>query len=84
MKPIMTLTKATQVGIYECEYIARIYREMIVVICPYVKWVGNTGTYAERRYTIRDKNVVSRIIKSLADENKAWDYIHRAVEDLGY
>lgn len=84
MKPIMTLEKDAKVGIYDCEFVARIYREMIVVIYPYVKWVGNSGTYAERRYTIRDEEIVADVIKSLEDDNEdeAWDCIYRAVDDL--
>lgn len=84
MKPIMTLTKAAQVGIYDCQFVARIYRTMIVVIHPYVKWVGNSGTYAEYKHTIRDKNVVRNIIESLDNEDLAWTLIRRAIDDLSY
>lgn len=84
MKPITTLRKDAQVGIYDCEFIARVYRDIIVVISPYVKWVGDTGGYAEYKDTIRDEEIVAKVLMSLddGDDDTAWDYIHQATDDI--
>jgi hypothetical protein len=84
MKATHTLTKDVQVGIYEgCEYIARIYKDKIIVTTPYVKWVGNTGGYAERKEAIRDQKVVEAILADMADDchDSAWAKIGRALGD---
>jgi len=84
VKPLKTLTKDARVGIYDSEFVARVYSNMIVVISPYVKWVGNTGGYAEYRDTIRDEEIILKVLKSLEDEDEdaAWDYIHHATDDI--
>lgn len=83
MKPMHTITKDVQVGIYDSEYVARIYKDKVIVITPYVKWVGNTGGYAESKESIRDQKTVDRIIKELDDdcEDTAWEVIGNYLQD---
>jgi hypothetical protein len=84
MTPKHTLTKEVQVGIYEnCEYVARVYADKIILVTPYVQWIGNSGGYAERKEAIRNQEVVSRVLADIADdaEDSAWDKIGRAVGD---
>lgn len=79
-----TITKACKVGIYDnCEYIARIYADRIVVTSPYIKWVGNTGGYAERKERITDPATLATVRADLADdaEDSAWGAIGRALGD---
>lgn len=79
--PKHTITKDVQVGIYDSEYVARIYNDKIIVVSPYVKWVGNTGGYAESKQSIRDQATVDKIIKELDDdcEDSAWELIGQAI-----
>lgn len=82
--PKFTISRDVQVGIYEnCEYIARVYADKIIVISPYVKWVGNSGGYAERKEAIRTPAVVVAVLADLADdcEDSAWAKIGRALND---
>lgn len=82
--PKHTITKDVKVGIYEnCEYVARVYADKIILVSPYVKWVGNTGGYAESKVAIRDQAVVARVLLDIADdaEDSAWAKIGRAVGD---
>jgi hypothetical protein len=84
MKTTYTITKDTKVGIYDnCEYVARVYADKIIVISPYVKWVGNTGGYAEAKEAIRDQKIVAAVLKDLSDdcEDSAWTKIGRALND---
>jgi hypothetical protein len=84
MKATYTITKNVQVGIYEnCDYTARIYKDKIIVVSPYVKWVGNTGGYAERKEAIRNQKVIDSVLADLADdcEDSAWAKIGRALDD---
>ena len=79
-----TITKNAQVGIYEnCAYVARIYADKIVVITPHVKWVGNTGGYAERKDTIRDANTIARVCAAIYADNfeAAWAIIGYRLDD---
>lgn len=82
-KPEYTISKDVQVGIYDSAYVARIYKDKIIVISPYVKWVGNTGGYAESKQSIRDQEIIDLIIKELDDdcEEPAWGIIGRAIGD---
>jgi hypothetical protein len=78
------ITKDAVVGIYDnCEYVARIYADKIVVVTPYVKWVGNTGGYAERKDTIRDTKTISDVLADLVDnrEDSAWARIGNYLGD---
>lgn len=83
MKPMHTITKDVQVGIYDSEYVARIYKDKVIVTIPYVKWVGNTGGYAESKESIRAQKTVDRIIKELADgcEDTAFEIIGNYLQD---
>lgn len=82
-KPIYTISKDVQVGIYDSEYVARIYNDKVIVTIPYVKWVGNTGGYAESKQSIRDQKVVDKIINELSDdcEDTAWGIIGDYLQD---
>mgnify|MGYP003431720302 FL=1 len=81
--PEYTITKDVQVGIYDSEYVARIYKDKIIVVSPYVKWVGNTGGYAESKQSIRDKKIIDRVIQDLHDdcEESSWELIGCAISD---
>jgi hypothetical protein len=82
--PKYTITRDVSVGIYDnCEYIARVYADKIIVVSPYIKWVGNTGGYAESKQAIRDTAVVVAVLADLADdcEDSAWAKIGRALGD---
>lgn len=85
MKTLQTIYADCNVGIYEnCEKKGRIYPEMIVVVEPYVKWVGNTGGYAERKVTLRDAKLAKAVLAVLADddqdEDDAWELIDKAMQ----
>lgn len=82
--PKYTITRDVSVGIYNnCEYIARVYADKIIVVSPYVKWVGNSGGYAERKEAIRTPAVVAAVLADLADdcEDSAFAKIGRAIGD---
>lgn len=73
-----TITRNLQVGIYDnCQQIARIYADRTVATIPYVKWVGNTGGYAERKIRIAGAahDEISAAIEDSADDT-AWDIIN--------
>ena len=82
-RPDCTLEIDCKVGIYEAEYVSRIYADKIVVTIPYVKWVNNSGSYAERKVSIRDQAVVDAVRQELTDdaETSAWRIIGREIED---
>ena len=80
--PKYTITLDTKVGIYEnCEYVARVYADKIIVVSPYVKWVGNTGGYAEQKEAIRDPKTVAAVLQDLDDdaESSAWAKIGKSL-----
>jgi hypothetical protein len=82
--PLNTISRAVSVGIYDnCAYTARIYADKIIVTCPYVKWLGNTGGYAERKVAIRDKKIITAVNADLTDEadDSAWAKIGCAIGD---
>ena len=84
MQPIYTITSDVNVGIYDnCQYIARIYADKIITVSPYVKWIGNSGGYAERTEVIRDKATVDTVLLDMADqcEDSAWATIGRRLDD---
>ena len=83
-KPTNTITKDVTVGIYDnCEYVTRIYADKIIVVTPYVKWIGNTGSYAERKDAIRDQCTIDAVLADLADdcEESAWGKIGNYLQD---
>lgn len=83
MKATRVIYKDVKVGIFDSEYIARIYKDKIIVTFPYVKWVGNTGGYAEYKQSIRDQKTFDRIVKELNDgcETTAWKIIGNYFDD---
>ena len=54
-KLIATWSDDIVVGIYNSTWTVRLYADRAVVRIPYVKWVGNTGGYAERHERITGK-----------------------------
>lgn len=81
---MITLNKPCKVGIYDnCAYVARIYEDRIVVTSPYVRWIGNTGDYAERKERITNSSTLERVHAALVDEaeDTAWAAIGRALND---
>jgi len=78
------ITKAVKVGIYEnSSYVATVYANKIILTIPYVRWIGNSGNYAERKVALRDHELIAKVIADLADgaEDSAWAKIGRAVQD---
>jgi len=78
------ITKAVKVGIYEnSSYVATVYANKIILTIPYVRWIGNSGNYAERKVALRDHELITKVIADLADgaEDSAWVKIGRAVQD---
>ncbi len=78
------ITKDCKVGIYDnCAYIARIYPDRIVATVPFVRWIGNTGGYAENTYRITNPQVLTSVRDALADgaEESAWIAIGRELDD---
>ena len=84
MKATYTITKDISIGIYEGQYIARIYKDKIIIVSPYIKWAGNNGTYAEKKEAIRDPRVVDAILADVAGGRKgsAWAKIGRNLGDV--
>lgn len=83
-KPLFTICKDVSVGIYDnCEIVARIYKDKIIVVSPYVKWVGNSGGYAEAKNAIRDLKIIEAVLHDLTDdcEDSAWSKIGVALDD---
>ena len=66
-----------------CRYVARIYTDRIIVTTPYVKWVGNTGVYAEKKEAIRDRETIAAVLADLSDdaEKSAWRRIAVSLHD---
>lgn len=82
--PKHTTTRSVSVGIYDnCNYVARVYADKIIVVSPYIKWVGNSGGYAECKNAIRDHAVIASVLADLADdcEDSAWSKIGRSIDD---
>lgn len=82
--PKFTISRDVSVGIFDnCEYVARIYADKIIVVSPYVKWVGNSGGYAERKEAIRTPAVITAVLADMDDdcETSAWAKIGRALGD---
>lgn len=77
------LRKGVKVGIYDnCEYIARIYKGKIVVTVPYVKWIGNSGSYAERKERISDIQTVREVQAcGYGQTERAWGIIGQSLND---
>lgn len=55
-----------QVGIYDhCTETIKLWDDRVTVKAPYVKWIGNTGGYAESCYRLDSAVLVGRL-KTLA------------------
>ena len=80
-KLLYTITERTQVGIWDCTQVARVYEDRTVATMPYVKWAGNTGNYAEYKVRITGQQH-DNIRAALEDgaETTAW----RVIEDVAY
>lgn len=89
-KLLYTLEDTVDVGIYEnCDKIAKIYDDKILLTIPEVKWTDNTGSYNETKVSIRDKKVIAAVIKEMEDEceDSAWNLINEEyiyLEDRKY
>lgn len=82
--PKFTISQDCKVGIYDnCAYTARVYSDKIIVVSPYVKWIGSTGGYAERKVAIRTPATVAAVLADIADDcaDSAWGKIGRALND---
>lgn len=69
--------------IFNQEYIARIYSDKIIISCPTIRWIGNSGSYHEARKSIRDQKIIDSVRAEMADdcEDSAWAAIGRALQD---
>ena len=78
---MQTITKDVTVGIYDGEQIAHIHKDKIICTIPYVKWVGNSGGYAERKVSIRNQAIVNAVLKEMEDDCKdsAWNIIEGTI-----
>ena len=77
---MIEITNDVSVGIYDnCQQVARIYDDRTVAILPYVKWVGNTGGYAERKFRITGP-AHAEILAAINDgaDDTAWRIIYAA------
>ena len=72
-----------QVGIYNSQYKARMYRDKIIITVPCVRWVGNTGGYHERKEAIRDQAIVDAVMADYDDGcmASAWGRIGLSIDD---
>ena len=71
-----------QVGIYEnCNQVIRLYEDRVCIRSPYVKWIGNTGGYAEAHYRVTDPRVVQELKElAQAEIDDDADYTEQARE----
>lgn len=78
-----TIYKDVKVGIYDAQYIAKIHHDKIIVKCPSVKWVGDTGSLTHSTQSIRDQEVIDQVSKELDDdcEVNAWILIAQSTGD---
>ena len=84
MKPKYTFEKEVKVGIWEnCTMTARVYEDKVIVIEPYVRWMGNSGSLSEAKKSIRNIDTVKRINQELADdcEDTAWEIIQKEINN---
>lgn len=86
MAAIAKTTIETSVGIYNnCEVSIRVHADRTLVRQPYVKWIGNTGGYAEKNYRITGaahEKMLEAIRKAAADEIDPDDYIQDVYREL--
>jgi hypothetical protein len=83
MKPNYTIEKEVKVGIWENRnMVARIYDDKVIVIEPYVRWMGNSGVLAEAKKSIRNPKTVARINQEMTDdcEDTAWEIIEQDID----
>lgn len=83
MKPTNKIEKEITCGIYETSYVARIYKNFIIIVIPYIKWTGQTGNLAYMRCRIDDQKTMSKINEALinCDEDAAWSIIGQEIQD---
>jgi hypothetical protein len=80
-RPLHTLRLDVKVNIWDTEYVARIYRDKIIVSCPYTKWVNNSGSLASVKESIRDPKIIAAVLREIEDdaETSAWYKIGRSI-----
>lgn len=79
-----TLSIDVKVGIWDnCEYVARVYADKIIVVSPYINWSNNSGSLAIKKEAIRNPATVAAVLADLSDDCKdsAWGKIGRAIND---
>jgi hypothetical protein len=71
-----------QVGIYDnCTQTIRLYEDRVCIKEPYVKWIGNTGGYAEAHYRVTDPGTVEDLTAlAQAELDDSADYTEKARE----
>lgn len=86
MKAIATVNIDTKVGIYDnCTISIRVHADRTLIREPYVRWIGNTGGYAEANHRITGKaheRFLAAIKKAAEDEVDVESYIERVYADM--
>ena len=75
-----------QVGIYDnCTQTIRLYEDRVCIKSPYVRWIGNTGGYAEAHYRVTDPKVIDqlkRLAQAEIDDDADYTYQARKIADI--
>ncbi len=77
-KPIKKIEKSIQVGIWgDCDCIARIYADKIIITEPIVRWRNNTGSLSTKKWAIRSPKLIALILQDTNDDciDEAWSRI---------
>lgn len=79
-KIIATWTDSVKVGIYDSEWTVKLYADRAVLRAPYVKWVGNSGGYAEATHRITGRQLTSLLAIAKEQVEDDEDYTERVKE----
>ena len=72
-----TIYKDVSIGIWDnCQYIARIYKDKIIIISPCVKWAGNTGNEYNDFFKIVIPHLPKGAKERLSDNPAVYDCHH--------
>jgi hypothetical protein len=85
-KVIAKIERSVQVGIFEnCTLSIRIYPDRTLVREPYIRWVGNTGGYAERNLRLEGEAHMALIRaadRATQDRVDPTDYVFDAYQEM--
>jgi len=87
-KIIATWSWDVKVGIYDnCTVTVRLYEDRAVHREPYVRWIGNTGGYAERTNRIEGRmhaQLLRIAARQVEDESDYTDRVAEIVHEAAY